>query len=138
MKNSFLFLYCLFFVFEFYSQHTNFEYFNTDPDGLSQSVVSDIIQDSFGYLWIATHDGLNRFDGDEFKTFYREDGLSFHELECLVERIPGEIWVGTRKGLNVIKNNSVFKPDSLLNRLNFNPFKAEIVDLYLGKNNELN
>lgn len=90
-----------------YSQHTNFEFFRTSPNGLSQSSVTNILQDSKGVLWFSTSDGLNSFDGDVFKRFYREDGLMSHEIVCAAESPTGEIWVGTRKGLNLIINNKV-------------------------------
>lgn len=71
--------------------------------GLSQSVVSDIIQDREGYVWLATEDGLNRFDGYDFKVFrhdYLDEG-SIHEnwtIKLLEE--PGlGIWVGTAAGI---------------------------------------
>ena len=41
-------------------------------DGLSQSYVYDIIQDKQGFIWVATGDGLNRYDGNEF-VHYRSD-----------------------------------------------------------------
>jgi len=46
-------------------------YFNhlTTDDGLSNNNVFNIIQDSFGFLWFATDDGLNRYDGYDFKIF---------------------------------------------------------------------
>jgi ligand-binding sensor domain-containing protein/GGDEF domain-containing protein len=71
--------------------------------GLSQSVVNDIIQDNDGFIWIATEDGLNRFDGYQFKIFQQdhEDPLSLHDnlIHSLLE-VPGEgIWVGTQNGV---------------------------------------
>ena len=60
----------IYLMHNYYSaQQTNFEYFNTHPEGLSQSVVNEIMQDSKGYLWISTYDGLNQFDGDVFNCF---------------------------------------------------------------------
>ena len=41
---------------------------NSD-DGLSHNIVYDIVQDGKGFMWIATHDGLNRFDGYEFQVY---------------------------------------------------------------------
>ena len=41
----------------------------TIEQGLSQSLVYDIYQDNEGYLWFATQDGLNRYDGYSFKIF---------------------------------------------------------------------
>ena len=91
----------------YYSQHSNFTYFTTSPNGLSQSVVNNITQDSKGFLWLSTNSGLNKFDGVNFKTFYREDGLKSKEVNCISERESGEIWVATKKGLNLIKDNNI-------------------------------
>ena len=44
----------------------------TTKDGLSDNRVTDITQDAYGYLWIATRQGLNRFDGNLFQTFYAD------------------------------------------------------------------
>lgn len=55
-----------------------FERISTD-DGLSQSSISRIIQDQYGYLWIATLDGLNRYNGNEFK-IYQHDNKNSHSL----------------------------------------------------------
>ena len=41
----------------------------SSDDGLSHNIVNDIVQDGKGFMWIATHDGLNRFDGYEFKVY---------------------------------------------------------------------
>src|SRR6266705_2002689 len=45
-----------------------FEHF-TSENGLSENMVYTVFQDSKGYLWIGTHDGLNRYDGYSFKKF---------------------------------------------------------------------
>ncbi len=69
-------------------------------DGLSQNSVNDIFQDSEGYLWFATQDGLNRFDGYEF-TWYMEDGdipMSHNFLWSIVEDQYGNIWTASSKG----------------------------------------
>ena len=44
----------------------------TDADGLSQSTIFATIQDRLGYLWFGTIDGLNRYDGYEFKVYSNE------------------------------------------------------------------
>ncbi len=73
--------------------------------GLSQSSVYKIIQDKKGFLWFATADGLNRYDGHNFK-IYRNDPsdpttLSGSDIFSIVEDDEGNIWVGTRSsGLN--------------------------------------
>ena len=71
-------------------------------DGLSQNTGADIIQDSEGYIWIATDDGINRFDGTEFKQFRQEHGNpnSLHEngVISLMEEPGKGIWIGTLSG----------------------------------------
>ena len=51
--------------------HIRFEHFTVD-DGLSQNAGLALLQDSRGYLWIGSQDGLNRYDGYSFKQ-YRSD-----------------------------------------------------------------
>lgn len=50
----------------------------TTDDGLSNSNVSDIVQDRNGFVWIATSNGLNRFDGSNFKTI-----LQGNQIRCI-------------------------------------------------------
>lgn len=71
--------------------------------GLSSNTVYGIIQDKEGYIWIGTDDGLNRFDGREFKVFrtgVREPGsLLGNHIYSLFQDRDGWIWVGTDRGL---------------------------------------
>ncbi len=71
-------------------------------DGLSQSSVNAILQDSQGFLWFGTEDGLNRYDGYSFKV-YRPDlenraSISDRWVTALAEDEEGFLWVGTRQG----------------------------------------
>lgn len=70
--------------------------------GLSQSSGLCFLQDSQGFLWIGTEDGLNRFDGYTFQ-IYRQDpqephGLSNSHISSLYEDPSGALWVGTYGG----------------------------------------
>ncbi|MCG8373322.1 MAG: hypothetical protein MI700_07300 [Balneolales bacterium] len=74
----------------------------TTEDGLSQSTINDILQDTRGFLWFATEDGLNRYDGYEFK-IYRNDpydafSISSNQISTILEDQDGAIWVGTKGG----------------------------------------
>ena len=73
-------------------------------DGLSVSVASDIIQDNLGYIWIATQDGLNRYNGYTFKIFRHEDenpnSISDNEITALAVDKSGFIWAATSLGLD--------------------------------------
>lgn len=68
--------------------------------GLTNGIVTDIAQDADGFLWIATNDGLNRFDGHSFDTFSTTNsGLTANELSALAvsTATPGLMWVGTQR-----------------------------------------
>src|ERR1700759_3453423 len=71
--------------------------------GLSNNSVECTIQDDDGFLWIGTINGLNRFDGYTFKTFYNDPGdtasIGSNFIRCLYNDKHGVIWVGTNKGV---------------------------------------
>ena len=89
-------------------------------DGLSQGSVSKILRDSRGYQWMATRDGVNRFDGVEFR-IYGNDPSDHTSLEGstvtgLVEDPHGIVWAGTERCLNAyIRRRDEFEPLYSLN-----------------------
>ena len=69
-------------------------------EGLPQSQVYALLEDSRGYIWMGTRaGGLSRFDGINFTTFTIEDGLPDNAVFCLYEGSEGNIWIGTAKGV---------------------------------------
>ncbi len=70
--------------------------------GLSQSSVHLVFQDGRGFLWFGTQDGLNRYDGYNFKTYKPEpsnpNSLSDGWITAIVEDKDGSLWIGTRLG----------------------------------------
>lgn len=74
-------------------------------DGLPQNTVNEIIQDSRGFMWFGTKDGLGRYDGKHFKNFhhipFEESGLGNSQIRSLAEDMDHNIWVGTNSGLYV-------------------------------------
>jgi len=82
-------------------QHIRFKRLSTG-DGLSQSNVTCILQDSRGFLWFGTRDGLNKYDGYRF-TIYKNvvgdsNSLSNSYITSLAEDAKGNIWLGTWGG----------------------------------------
>ena len=78
----------------------------TIEDGLSQSTVETIYQDSKGYIWMGTNDGLDRYNGYEFK-YYKHDkddknSIPNNYIVDIIEDKKGYIWVSTINGLSRI------------------------------------
>lgn len=67
--------------------------------GLAQNDIRFVHQDSKGFMWIGTYDGLNRYDGYTFKIFRREigknDALRTNLVSCITEDSQGNLWIGT-------------------------------------------
>lgn len=70
--------------------------------GLSQSSVHCILQDSKGFLWFATEEGLNRYDGYNFKVYKRNprdpNSLKSDWIWTMIEHPDGVLWLGTNSG----------------------------------------
>ena len=84
-------------------RHVIFDRLGTE-DGLSQAAVTSVVQGQSGFMWIGTQEGLNRFDGYTFKTFYHMDdndrSLSHDTVWDLLVDSKGNLWIGTDSGLN--------------------------------------
>src|SRR5688572_8786056 len=74
----------------------------TTRDGLSSNTVNAIIKDRFGLLWFGTDDGLDKFDGTNFKVYRHKAGdstsLQANEILALHEDKAGNFWIGTSGG----------------------------------------
>ncbi len=79
----------------------------TLADGLPQSQVYAIVQDSIGYLWLGTQGGgLARFDGEDFTIFNESDGLISNYIQSLLV-VEDSLFVGTKKGVSILTNGAV-------------------------------
>ena len=79
----------------------------TVADGLSQSTVKTIFQDSKGFMWFGTNrGGVNRYDGYEFKVYERSDetsnSIGNNTIHVFYEDEQGNIWIGTNSGLSIL------------------------------------
>ena len=76
----------------------------TTNDGLSDNRINSILQDRRGFMWFATEDGLNRYDGNTFVVYKNNpddpNTLSASLIQNLIEDGHGDLWIGTRGGLD--------------------------------------
>ena len=102
-------IYCAFFIITtavfVYSQNQErifFEHYSGES-GLSHIGLSTIMQDSRGFLWVGTYDGLNRFDGVNFRVFRNNPGdsttLVHNRIHSIIESSDNLLWIGTEKGM---------------------------------------
>jgi len=86
-------------------------------DGLPQSQVWDLLEDSRGYIWMGTRGGgLCRFDGATFQSFSNREGLPNNFVASLMEDSDGLLWIGTDEGLcsyNGVTFSTIQIPDTL-------------------------
>ncbi len=75
----------------------------TVEDGLSNNDVNTVVQDRTGFIWFGTDDGLNRYDGYNFKVFRHNpddsNSISDNSIWSLTEDKEGNIWIGTKAGV---------------------------------------
>ncbi|HZV45449.1 MAG TPA: two-component regulator propeller domain-containing protein, partial [Saprospiraceae bacterium] len=75
----------------------------TDADGLSDGVVHAFVQDQYGFIWIGTSYGLNRFDGVNIKSWFAKSGdttsLGDNFVQSLYLDSHSNLWIGTYSGL---------------------------------------
>ncbi|WP_075590846.1 hybrid sensor histidine kinase/response regulator transcription factor [Labilibacter marinus] len=124
-----------------HAQNNKLEYLQnlTLSDGLSHNGVTDILEDSKGYLWVATFDGLNRYNGYEFKVFKNtlvNKQISSNRIRCLVEDENGNIWIGTEEGIDIYDYStesfiSIYNSDE--SSFNQNPIIRKIVFTSTGQ-----
>ncbi len=95
----FLLIGLVFNAFPTQAQQFNFRNYSV-ADGLAQSQVYALAEDTRGYLWLGTRGGgLSRFDGIHFQTWTEDDGLAGNFIRCLEVDLNGAVWIGTDEGL---------------------------------------
>ena len=104
MMRRILFIYILLYTSTFCFAQKNYRFESiTVNDGLSQSSITSMVQDKFGFLWIGTQDGLNKYDGHTFKVYRKKDGDSTSLPNNFVTHVfidQGEnLWIVTYAGI---------------------------------------
>lgn len=90
-----------------FAQRYSFVPFST-AEGLPQSQVKCISQDSTGFIWVGTLGGLSKFDGQKFQNFSTEDGL-FNNRVTEISFLGDKIYIGHDGGVSVSKDGQTFK-----------------------------
>lgn len=99
-------------IYSLFAQDKSFQSYSI-ADGLPQSKISCLLQDSRGFLWIGTQSGgLASFDGNSFKSYGKREGLHNNHIFSLFEDPTGKIWIGTREGMSFFDGKN-FKKSKL-------------------------
>lgn len=80
----------------------------TTLDGLSDNSLTCFYQDQYGYFWIGTIHGLDRYDGTKFQTFGVRNGMPSLWCNQLLEDHKGRLWAATRKGMTEFRKDSFY------------------------------
>ncbi|WP_373599001.1 ligand-binding sensor domain-containing protein [Paraclostridium bifermentans] len=108
--------------------NAKFEHISID-EGLSNEYITSIFQDSKGYMWIGTKDGLNRYDGERIKIYNcnaeDKNTLSSTYITDIEEDSKGNIWIATDHGLDfLIKDtDTIVRMKDIKNKYNLGNFK---------------
>jgi len=123
------------------AQQYIFSHFSVN-NGLSQSVIKCIFQDSKGYIWFGTQQGLNKFNGYSFDNYLNNpsdtNSISDNWIYAITEDHDGNIWIGTRNGLNKFDPKTGHFKQYLFNSLETNSISSNyIYGLTVGTNGNL-
>jgi len=146
----FIILSSFFFLFSHATERYYFSNLSL-KDGLSQITVTSIYQDSKGFMWFGTRNGLNKYDGYKFDTFTlgsdKAASITDNHILSISEDKAGNLWVGTNNGLNKI-NLSTGRIEQFFSANNDNTSLSNNMilsiccdnndNLWIGTNNGLN
>lgn len=102
-------------------------------EGLSNNIIYSVLQDSCGFIWIATEQGLNKYDGKNLTYFSankKDHRISHNRTQTMLLAPDGNIWAGTSYGLNIYD----YKTDSIIQVTTFSePLKLVYNDITVLK-----
>lgn len=103
MKSAFIYIVFCFSALHFTLAQDDYKFRKfTQDHGLPNDIITGIVQDDFGFIWMATQDGLCRYDGYNFKTFHHDPSdtttIAHDRLFCMIRSKSGMIWIGTEGG----------------------------------------
>ncbi|MBA3971713.1 MAG: hypothetical protein H0X46_06130, partial [Bacteroidetes bacterium] len=128
-RSFFTLLFVMLFAVSAKAQLFNFRNYSLD-DGLSQSEINCIYEDSRGYLWIGTSGGgLCRFDGKIFKTYEEKDGLCGQIITSVSENKTHDLIIGNQNGALCKFNGHTFSSLQEGNQKSFSNGTAKFIIL---------
>ncbi|MGC4034363.1 MAG: two-component regulator propeller domain-containing protein [Chitinophagaceae bacterium] len=77
----------------------------TVSDGLPSDRVNCVYEDSYGYLWVGSSNGLGRYDGRSFTNYGFAEGLPYLQISAIFEDSRQRLWIGTTKGIARLSGN---------------------------------
>ncbi|CAL2086169.1 two-component regulator propeller domain-containing protein [Tenacibaculum sp. 190524A02b] len=99
--------------FTIHAQNNVYKHYTTE-EGLPHDITYQIIQDSQGYIWIGTDDGLVKFNGKTFLVYGSEKGLKSNYVIDIIEDVPNKQFLIATwgRGIHILKNDSIYKNES--------------------------
>ncbi|MEN0003822.1 MAG: histidine kinase, partial [Bacteroidota bacterium] len=117
------------------SPHPQFRNYTTDH-GLPSPEVHSCMQDTAGYMWFATDNGISRFDGYSFTNFGPREGLLHPVVFYIQQDTTGRLWLGTMQGrLYYIEGDSILPFSGNTQIAQINPNNRQLNDFYIDKQN---
>jgi len=121
------------------AQSPVFRHYSTDQ-GLSSLETYHVFQDSKGYIWISTTNGVTRFDGYTFQNFEEQDGLVDNVIFEIIEDYKGRIWfVGYNCMLSYYENGRIkpYKYNNIIEKLVDNRMVSVKTSIYIDREDNL-
>lgn len=88
----------------------------TVEDGLVSNPVLRIYQDSKGFMWIGTMEGLSKYDGSKFTNYTTSNGLSYNMINEIYESADGKLYVTENNGcIDILQNDAIVKKAAFKN-----------------------
>ena len=125
------------------AQNSKIEYSKkiTISDGLAHNGVSCVLEDSKGFLWIGTYQGINKYDGNKLITYKNTIDLSIltsNRVRSISEDKRGNLWIGTDEGLTVYNYSQEKFIKVYSNKINDKEANGPIIrSIYISKRNNL-
>ncbi|MBE6062617.1 MAG: histidine kinase [Clostridium butyricum] len=113
----------------------------TVEEGLSQSTVNKIYQDSRGYIWIGTNDGLDRYNGNKFNHYksskYNKNSIINNSIIDITEDKNGDMWISTIDGISRINADTDKIKNYYQKKENGNLSDNSVYDILVDEDNRI-